>query len=102
MMYATLLISEIENLNTDVQNDFENHVKSTTELILAHSQCLAAPIRKRKRHKVPYVSLPTNVKSAYKQCKVAFYSWENNDFNAAGEIHDDYRYKRKEYCSLLR
>ena len=48
------------------------------------------------------VSLPTNVKSARKQCKAAFDSWKNNDFNTAGEIHDDYRYRRKEYRSLLR
>ena len=52
MMYATLLISELENLNSDVQNVCKNYVKSITELILAHSQCLAAPIRKRKRIKV--------------------------------------------------
>ena len=66
MMYATPLISEHENLNSDVQNVCGNYVKCITELILAHSQCLAAPIRKRKRNKVTYVSLPTNVKSARK------------------------------------
>ena len=102
MMYTTPLISELENLNSDVENVRKNYVKSITELILAHSQCLAAPIRKRKRNKVTYVSLPTNVKSARKQCKATFDSWKNNDFNTTGEIHDDYRYKRKEYCSLLR
>ena len=69
---------------------------------MAHSQCLAPLIRKRKRNKVTYVSLPTNVKSARKQWKAAFDSWKNNDFNTTGEIHDDYRYKRKEYRSLLR
>ena len=99
MMYTTPLISELENLNSDVQNVCKNYVKSITELILAHSKCLAAPIHKRKRNKVTYVSLPTNVKSARKQCKAAFDSWKNNDFNTTGEVHDDYRYKRKEYCS---
>ena len=69
---------------------------------MAHSQCLAAPIRKRERNEMTYVSLPTNVKSARKQCKTAFDSWKNNDFNTTGEIHDDHRYKRKEYRSLLR
>ena len=44
----------------------------------------------------------TNVKSAHKQCKAAFDSWKNNDFNTTGEIHDDYRYRRNEYRSLLR
>ena len=47
MMYATTLISEVselENLKSDVQNVCENYVKSITELILVHSQCLAAPI----------------------------------------------------------
>ena len=64
MMYTTPLISELEILNPDVQNVCKNYVKSITKLILAHSQCLAAPIRKRKRNKMTYVSLPTNVKSA--------------------------------------
>ena len=50
MMYTTPLISELENLDSDVQNVCKNYVKSITELILAHSQCLAAPIRKRKRN----------------------------------------------------
>ena len=50
MMYATPLISELENLNSDVQNVCENYVKSITELILAHSQCLAVPICNRKRN----------------------------------------------------
>ena len=49
-----------------------------------------------------YVSLPTNVKSARKQCKAAFDSWKKNDFNTTGEIHADYRYKHKECRSLLR
>ena len=102
MMYTTPLISELEILNPDVQNVCKNYVKSITKLILAHSQCLAAPIRKRKRNKMTYVSLPMNVKSARKQCKAAFDSWKNNDFNTTGEIHDDYRYRRKEYRSLLR
>ena len=102
MMYTTPLISELEILNPDVQNVCKNYVKSITKLILAHSQCLAAPICKRKRNKMTYVSLPTNVKSARKQCKAAFDSWKNNDFNTTGEIHDDYRYRRKEYRSLLR
>ena len=102
MMYRTPLISELEILNPDVQNVCKHYVKSITKLILAHSQCLAAPIRKRKRNKMTYVSLPTNVKSARKQCKAAFDSWKNNDFNTTGEIHDDYRYGRKEYRSLLR
>ena len=101
-MYTTPLISELEILNPDVQNVCKNYVKSITKLILAHSQCLAAPIRKRKRNKMTYVSLPTNVKSARKQCKAAFDSWKNNDFNTTGEIHDDYRFRRKEYRSLLR
>ena len=85
MMYTAPLISELENLNSDVQNLCENYVKNITELILAHLQCLAAPIRKRKRNQVTYVSLPTNVKSACKQCKAAFDSWKNNDFNTTGE-----------------
>ena len=102
MMYTPPLISELEILNPDVQNVCKNYVKSITKLILAHSQCLAAPIRKRKRNKMTYVSLPTNVKSARKQCKAAFDSWKNNDFNTTGEIHDDYRFRRKEYRSLLR
>ena len=102
MMYTTPLISELENLNSDVQNVCKNYVKSITELILAHSQCLAAPICKRKRNKVTYVSLPTNVKSVHKQCKAVFDSWKNNNFNTTGEIHDDYHYKCKEYPSLLR
>ena len=102
MMYTTPLVSELEILNPDVQNVCKNYVKSITKLILAHSQCLAAPIRKRKRNKMTYVSLPTNVKSARKQCKAAFDSWKNNDFNTTGEVHDDYRFRRKEYCSLLR
>ena len=97
MIYATPLMSELENLNSDVQNDCENYVKSTTELILTHSQCLAASIRKRKRNKGTYVA--RNVKSARKQCKAAFDSWKNNDFNTNG---DDYHYKCKEYRSLLR
>ena len=63
MIYVTPLISELENLNSDVQNDCENYVKSTTDMILAHLHCLAAPIRKRKRkrNKVTHVSLSTNV-----------------------------------------
>ena len=48
-----------------------------------------------------YVRLRTNIKSACKQCKAAFDSWKNNDFNATDEIQDDYCYKRKEYSSLL-
>ena len=101
MMYAAPLVSELENLNSDAQNECENYVQSTTKLIFAHSQCFAAPIRKRKRNKVTYVSLPTTVKSDRKQCKTEFDSWTNNDFNTTGEIHDDYRYKRKEYRFLL-
>ena len=78
MMYASPLISGLENRNSDVENVCENYVKSITELI------------------------PANVKSARKQCKAAFDSWKNNDFNTTSEIHDDYRSKRKEYRSLLR
>ena len=78
MMYASPLISGLENRNSDIENVCENYVKSITELI------------------------PANVKSARKQCKAAFDSWKNNDFNTTGEIHDDYRSKRKEYRSLLR
>ena len=48
------------------------------------------------------VSLLKNVKSAEKQCNTALDSWKNDDFSTTGEIHDDYRDKRKEYRSLLR
>ena len=58
MIYRTPLISELEILNPDVKNVCKNYVKSITKLILANSQCLAAPIHKRKRNKMTYVSLP--------------------------------------------
>ena len=46
-----------------------------------------------------YVSLPVDVKSTCKQYKATFEFWKNNGFPIIGDLHNDYRTKRREFVN---
>ena len=74
-------------------------------MIIHHSVSLADPsvvTAKGENKRNVYVRLPEDVKTARSHCKVAFESWENNDYADGNGINENYRLKRREYRFKLR
>ena len=100
--YTAPLLTNLLNIDLDLLNGTENDVNTISNLILTNSKSLAAPVYHKKNKKKNYVSLPVDVKSARKRCKATFEFWENNGFPTTGDLHNEYRTKRREYRRALR
>ena len=100
--YTAPLLTNLLNINLDLLNGTENDVNTISNLILTNSKSLAASVYHKKNKKKNYVSLPVDVKSARKQCKATFEFWKNNGFSTTGDLHNEYRTKRREYRRSLR
>ena len=80
----------------------ENDVNAVTNLILTKSKSFATSIYHKKNKMKNYVGLPVDVKSARKQCKATFEFWKKDGFPTTGDLHNEYRTKRREYRLSLR
>ena len=100
--YTAPLLTKLININLDLLNGTENDVNVVTNMILTNSKSLAASIYHKKNKKKNYVGLPVDVKSARKQCKATFEFWKKDGFPTTGDLHNEYRTKRREYRQSLR
>ena len=100
--YTAPLLTNLLNIDLDLLNGTENDVKTISNLILTNSKLLAASVYHEKNKKKNYVSLPVDVKTARKQCKATFEFWKNSGFPITGDLHNEYRTKRREYRRSLR
>ena len=95
-------MTNLLNIDLDLLNGTENDVNIISDLILTNLKSLAASVYHKKNKKKNYVSLPVDVKSARKQCKATFEFWKYNGFPTTGDLHNEYRTKRREYRRSLR
>ena len=100
--YTAPLLTELINIDLNLLNGTGNYVNAVTELILTNSKSLVASIYHKKNKKKNYAGLPVDVKSARKQCKATFERWKKNCFPTTGDLHNEYRTKRREYRQSLR
>ena len=94
-------MTELININLNLLNGTENDVNTVTNLILTNSKSLATSIYHKKNKKKNYVCLPVDVKFARKQYKATFEFWKKNGFPTTGNLHNEYRTKRREYRQSL-
>ena len=92
------MLLKVSNIDLNLLNCTENYVNAVTNLILTNSRSLVASIyHKKNKKKNNYAGLPVNVKSARKLYKAIFELCKKN-----GDLHNEYRTKRREYQQPLR
>ena len=82
--YSVPLVNELNTLALDEYNSLAYSSNAIITLLTKHASSLARPICRNKTKDKVYFELPSDVKDARFQGKIAFNAWKETDFPSEG------------------